>query len=413
MPALFTRQGLSLLLEYALTNLLTLGVLFLALRHYAPLEYGLVAKLQAEVAIFAVLLTLALDAPLLNRLAEPDDRGALLGTALGLRGAGLVLTFAACLATSLATGQPAEVALPWLVLVLLPQAISAANVFSILLFHENALTALVPWRMGVTVLAAGARVSAVYMGASYAEYLALAIGEALLLLGLTYAFYRERHFHLRLAWDASLARELLAEAWPLVLSSFVVALFFKLDLVIVSAVLPFEKVAVYSVAQRIVEIYAAALAILLMQYYVQLAKRSPEDQRSGIARLFKLGYLLVLGTVGVHYLVVAPLLNQFLGAKYAEGVALSGVLCGSLLVTVAGTVRGYLFIFEGLNKYHVPSALIGVAVLGVTAYPATQAFGLTGAALSLILAQAASLGLSTLVFPALRAHAGLYVGRAP
>ena len=408
MRRLFTAQGIRLLAEYTVTSLLSLVISFLALRHYTPLEFGIMARVQAEVAIFSVLLTLALDTPLLNRLVAHSQRGVLLGTSLMLRTGGMVLTLVASSFIAVLGGQDMATTLPWLLMVLVPQAVSAANVFSILLFQDNALGWLIPARVVIALVFSMLRIAAINANWSFAAFNGLAIIEALALFGVSYWVYHRKRYALKLRFCLEVALDLLKEAWPLIVSSFVITLFFKLDLYIVSLILPYEKIAQYSAAQRIVECYAAALAILLNQYYIQLIPQSPAEKLKGIATLFRSAYLLCALILLGHYTVARPILMQFFGEKYAEGISLSVLLCGSLLFNIGGTVRGYLFVFEGLNKYHLPSALLGVATLVVITYPAVTYFGLTGAVVSLIAAQGVSVFVSSFCFSPVRRYAHLF-----
>lgn len=410
MKRLFTRQGISLILEYTVTTVLGTVLMFLALRHYSPQEMGVLAKVQAEIGILSVLLTLCLDTPLLNRLAEHKARGRLLGATLLLRVGSIVVTLGLALCFATLAGQKPADALPWLVVVLIPQALSALNVFGIMLYYDNALRWVPKARTGVAILFSGIRFLALWQAVSLMSYTLLTVLEGAIGLGLTWWCYRRHGYDIKIKPCFETAKALVVEAAPLILSSFIVTCFFKLDLLLVASLVPTTHLAEYSVSQRIVECYMVVVMILLNQYYVWLTAQDHAVKLQGIAYMTRAGFSLV-ALVGVaHLLVVQPLLLHFFKGKYQLGIELSGVLLLSLLFNVIGTVRGYLFVFEGLNKWHIPSAIMGIVVLLGGTVLATREFGLYGAASVLILGQAVSVFGSTYLLKPLRRYHWLLLG---
>lgn len=389
---------------------LSTALVFLALRHYSPQEMGVLAKVQAEVGMFSVLLTLCLDTPLLNRLSRPEDRGRLLGATLLLRAGALLLTMAAALSLAVMAGQSVEDTLPWLIIVLLPQAISALNVFGIMLLYSNHLGWVPNARLGVAIAFSGVRALALWHGWSLFSYTLLAALEGFIGLGLAWYAYRRRNYDIQITACFLTAKSLLKEAAPLILSSFIITCFFKLDLLLVSKLVPPTSLVEYSVAQRIVECYMAVIVILLNQHYIWLTSQRRAARRQGIAYMARVGYVLVAVVAVGHFFIAQPLLRQFLNGKYELGVELSGLLLLSLLMNVLGTVRGYLFVFERLNRWHVPSALMGISVLVLGTRGATTEYGLYGAATVLILGQLISVVFSSMVLRPVRGYVPILLG---
>lgn len=410
MKRLFTRQGLSLIFEYTVTTVVGTVLMFLALRHYSPQEMGVLAKVQAEIGILSVLLTLCLDTPLLNRLAEHGARGRLLGATLLLRAGSVLVTLGLALCFSMMAGQAPRDALPWLVVVLIPQALSALNVFGIMLYYDNALKWVPKARTGVALLFSGIRLLALWQSVSLMSYTLLAVAEGAIGLALTWWCYRRHGYDIKIRPCFTTAKALLVEAAPLILSSFIVTCFFKLDLLLVAGQVTASQLAEYSVAQRIVECYMVVIMILLNQYYVWLTGQDHATKMHGIAYMTRAGFGLVALVAFVHFAAIQPLLLHFFKGKYALGIHLSGFLVVSLLFNVIGSVRGYLFVFEGLNKWHIPSAIMGIIVLVGGTVVATRMYGLYGAAAVLIAGQAVSVFGSTYVLRPLRKYHRLLLG---
>lgn len=408
---MLTRQSIGLVVEYATNVVLATAVSFLALRHFSPDEMGELIRIQTVVGLLAVLMTLSLDAPLINRLTAVAERGALLGTALALRAGASVLTFGVALGLAAALGQSPAQVLPWLGIVLLPQLLIAVNLFGVMLYYDNQMARVAQLRIVLAFVLTGVRLAMLFVfDASLWEYTLVSVGEAALGFALGWWVYRAQAYPIRFSVRGEVARALLKDAVPLVLSAFIVTCFFKLEMLLVAKVVSPAMLAEYSVAQRIVECYLVVVMILLNQHYLWLTSQSRTDRIAGIANMARTGVGLVLAAAAAHFLLTQPLLNWFFAEKYAQGIELSGLLLLSVLVSVLGAVRGYLFIFEGLNKWHVPSALMGIGVVLAATSWATMHYGLYGAAWVLILGQVISAVVSTWIFAPLRGYSGTLLG---
>jgi hypothetical protein len=193
------------------------------------------------------------------------------------------------------------------------------------------------------------------------------------------------------------------------LSAFFVTAFLKIDILIISRMLPIGEVGIYSAAMRIVETYMIAISVFFSQSLVWLTE-SHQDKalyQIRLSRLFKAGFAISLACLLFNMFAGEVLFSYLLGSKYTDAARLSTLLCFTLFATTSGTIRGYAFSLDGLNRFHFWSALLGL-VLGVPlTIVLTKEMGLKGTAVALSVAYFVSAIGTSIVFPPLRLLARL------
>jgi O-antigen/teichoic acid export membrane protein len=139
------------------------------------------------------------------------------------------------------------------------------------------------------------------------------------------------------SWDAGMARLLLSAAFPLMLNSLLVGVFFRFDTFIINAFQGSAAVAVYGAAYKIAP-FALIIPPIVVNALFPRFSRQAMDDRIGLLRGYELTLrILLLGT----FPVVA------VGSVYAG--TLIGWLAGEAFVTSAGPVLAILIWFIPLS----------------------------------------------------------------
>lgn len=368
-------------------------------------EYGLAL---AIIGIFSALAVMGLDGVVVRRLIETEgNSSSVLGTALRLRWIGGILALVGALLTSkLLQTQSAT-------LVGLVALLSGAFLFQssdvIDYWFQAQLQAgpVVKVRITVFILGSLAKIAALLAGASLLSLGWIVLFEAFAAsLGLLWAAWRHgiisRHLW---SWSPDEARIQLALAWPLLISGLMVALFFKIDQVLLGWLRGVKDVGIYQSALRLVELWNLLPTIILPSFYPGLIRLYQSDRHAYQRRLevlFGSFALAAWGILAVNITLSNILVRQLFGVDFAGGGIVLAVLAISLLFHYSAHIRAQVLLVESLTLYHTPIVILSIILMLVMNLLLIPRYGPVGAAIATIVSSCFSGLISSFLFPRLR-----------
>ncbi|MGQ0723479.1 MAG: flippase [Candidatus Eiseniibacteriota bacterium] len=330
-----------------------LGLLWLVVvaRHLGEAGFGFLNFALSLTAIFSVLVEFGFS-PVLTRDVARDAGVAedYLANVLGLRLVLSLVVVPLTVAVSLLTGADRGTLAPVLVLALtmVTSAVWAAP-NSVFVARERmghpsvviTISKLVALGVGLVLVSRGAGLLAVASVFLLEGVLNLAVGIPLLT--------RVLGVRVRVALDPALCRRLLREAAPFALTLAFGLLYFKLDVVMLSAMKGSEAVGRYSAAFRLLEglVYlSAAFVGTMFPVLSRLHATSEEQLRSTTRRALDAVVAFALPAAVALMMLAAPIIRILYGPDYAGsvpvlrwiGAALVFVFAGNLLASVLSAV---------------------------------------------------------------------------
>jgi PST family polysaccharide transporter len=287
-------------------------------RYLGPESFGSLSLALATFAVFGPVANLGLDAIVVRDLARnPERSGAILGTAAALKVAGaagsLLLALVACLA--LWSGEPGQLLVTMIVcLGLLAQPADVVDWW----FQANLRSRLtVTSRLAALALSAAVKVGLILMQAPlYAFAAAVLIEFAAAALALL-AAYRRFPSHGGWSIDTSLARSLLRDSWPMLLSSLAIVVYLRIDQFMLSRFAGNGEVGIYAAVLPLVESWfvvpvalsasaAPVLARLHSQSPALFTQRMKEFLRYMAAAGLMISACVALGAHSLVHLLLGP-----------------------------------------------------------------------------------------------------------
>lgn len=389
-------------------NIVVLGVVA---RHLGVGEFGRLNYAITLATIFIPLATVGLEGILVRELVRrPEDRCRLLGTTAGLRlGGGLLAVLGTGL---LALVHDGGSDLPGLALLVALGFVPLALEVTDLWFQKEIQSGYSAAARGVAALiGAGVKLALVHQHAALVWF-AAAAGLDFALAALSVAGI----YHLRggriLEWSfcRETARRLLREAAPIIGAGLLVAVYLRVEQVMVRELLGDAAAGVYFAAARLAEQWLVLPGLIVSSVYPLLARHPAGEsvtQARRMQQLFDaltlLGLLLAVGVT-----VVGPWLVPVLfGEKYRAAAPVIQLLGWTAPLIFNGAARAQFFLLERLTVYHVPSALLGIAVNITVGLWALPRFGPVGAAASAFGGYFCSAYVTSWLFPPLRPCARL------
>lgn len=362
-------------------------------RYLGPERLGELSFVTAFVGLFAPLAALGLESICVRELvAHPDDTPGILGTSAGLRG------ISACLGGLAAFGihwavWPAESAGRVMVLaIILTQLAMPADVVEFYFQSRNDPRRGIAARWVAMGVATILRVALILGGASVSAFAWALAAEALLgAAGLIWVYAQSGKALGAWRFSARRARTLVALGWPLAFSSVAVAIYMRLDQVMVKSILGAEALGVFAVSVRVSELWyfvPTAIAAGSLPALMQLRLRGDAEFDRGMLKL--LSTMVFLGlTIGLATSLVGPwALTVLFGERYRGAGSILVIQAWTGLFVGLGIAREHWLIARGMTKVSMATTMSGAVLNVALNLVLIPLWGGRGAAVASLIAQA-------------------------
>jgi O-antigen/teichoic acid export membrane protein len=336
-------------------------------RYLGPEGFGFYSYIVALAGLFLPLASLGIDRIVVRELiAEPGRREETLGSAFLLRlvGGSLALAGTVVLAAAMRPDQPEA---RWLAGVVAMSGVFRALDVIDLWFQSQVRSKLsVLARSTAFAVASLVKVGLILAGAPVAAFAwVLLLESAVVALGLWIAYRgsgeRPRAWRPTAEWIRHLARV----GWPMGLASILVAVYMRIDQVLLGQMAGNKEVGLYATAVRLVEFWYFIPSIIVTSTFPSVMEARILGDDVFYARLQKLYNLLAL----LSYAIAVPttllagwVVPLVFGEAYREAASMLAVLVWSLVFTSLGVARGAFLTAMNWTRAYLVTVALGCAV---------------------------------------------------
>jgi O-antigen/teichoic acid export membrane protein len=366
-------------------GLVTLGAIA---RHLGVAEFGLLSYAISIAAVFGSLASLGLEGVVVReQIRNPAGAQQILATSFWLRiGGGLVAILAAFL-SAIALGDGFQTAVLVLVVAtgFLP---SALEVIELHFQKDVRAKATVKVRFLAILVSGGMKLALVAMGAPLVWFAVMqAVEQTLMGLGLWWVYRQDGGRLFRFKPCFKVAGSLLCHSWALALSGIAVAVYFRSEQFVVKSLTGDEGLGLYAASLRIMELWgflSGAVTTTVFPLLVGLNSQNPEKFRLAVQALYD---ALTWAGIALAVCVTASawfFVPMVFGEAFEATSTVLMIHSWTAPVTFSAHIRAVLMIMEEQNHLHLPIALGGLLVYVPSTVLLTTAFGIPGAAISLL-----------------------------
>lgn len=362
-------------------------------RYLGVQQFGVFNYATAFVALFSTLSTLGLDAIVVRSIVrEPEKRAEILGTAFWLK------LFGGVTALVLAVGSIIVVRHDDQLTISLVAILSSVGIFqafdTIDLWFQSQVQSkyTVIAKNTAFVITALVKVALISFHAPLIAFAWAGLGEVSLgAIGLIIS-YRVRGYSPWLwPWSSPLAKTLLNESWPLMLSGLAIMVYMRIDQIMLGQMVGDKAVGLYSAATRISEVWyfipmAIASSVSPAIYAAKEVSEALYYQR--IKQLIRMLVLISLVISVPMSLMSGKLITILFGNGYAEAGKILAIHIWASLFVFMGVATSPWFIAEGLTEFSFHRTLIGAVVNVVLNFLLIPSYGGIGAAIATVIAYA-------------------------
>ncbi|MED4060196.1 flippase [Priestia megaterium] len=361
-------------------------------RYLGPTSFGKLTYAQAFVSLFSAIATLGLDGIVIRNLVRyPNKKDEIIGTTFILRLLSALFMVMLVFAT-IKVVNPQDSLLHALVLITALGTIFQA--FSPIDFwYESQMKTkffIIPKNFAFTLIAI-VNVCFIIFQANLMIFAITALVEIILGSIFTISIYK-RHNNKLLDWKPSvlMAKELLKDSWPLIISGMAVVLYMRIDQVMIKAMLGEKELGYYSASSRLAELWYFIPTVIVSSTFPLIVKLKSTNEFMYYKRLQNLYNILtwVAIIIGIVVMFLSEIIvNLLFGEGYNKSASVLSISIWASVFVFQGVARGNWIRTENLQHYTYWYTLSGCAVNIVLNLFFIKYYGIAGAAFATLISQ--------------------------
>lgn len=373
-------------------------------RYLGPQQFGLLNYSVALIGLFSVIAKLGLDniviRDLVRNIASEQE---ILGTTFSLKLAGGVISFLLAIGTLffIRTDDPQSL---WIAgIIALGLIFQIFDVIDFWFQSQLQSKYIVYAKNGAYILANAVKILLIQAKAPLIFFAVITLGEvAFSAIGLVIVYRLAGYLFKTWKFNFPLARDLLKESWPNILASFSIAIYMRVDQLMLGSMVGDKAVGIYSVGVRLAEIWyfvPIAISSSLNPAIIQSKQDGEENYYRRIQKVLNL--LVVLGyAVGIGTVFFAkPAITLLYGSEYIDASSTLAIYVWTGVFVSLGLIRGYWITIEGMLRFGFITTLLGASMNVLLNFFLIPRYGGTGAAIATVTSYAYSDYLILLIYP--------------
>ena len=376
-------------------------------RYLGSERFGLLNYAIALVSILSMMAKLGLNRIVVrNIVREPDSKNETLGTAFFLQlTSGIGAFFLAAIAIFLL--RPDDATLRLLVAII-AASVSFESLNTIdFWFQSQVQSRYTVWAKNAAfIVVTIVRITLIQRQAPLIAFGWAALAEAALAgLGLAIAYQLTGNGIQAWRFQPRLAKTLLQEGWPLILSSLAIMVYLRVDQVMLGELANEEAVGIYSAATRLSEVWSfVGLSIVnsVTASIVEAKKTGETPYYQKLQTIFNWLALIAYAIALPLTILSTPIVLFVFGSEYAASGPVLAIHIWAAIFTFLGLAKGVWTVTEGLTKYALVCSAGGAALnvgLNLWLIPRYQA---TGAAIATVISYGFTDYLTCFIYPPAR-----------
>ena len=334
-------------------------------RYLGPNDFGLLSFSQSFVGIFAVFASLGLDSILVKHLVDKKiDSSDLLFTAFTLKLIAGFISVILCFfsITFFLKSEDSSLLISIISISTIFQAFNVVDSF----FQSRTLSKYVVFSNIISfIICSILKLLFVYFDFPLIYFALVSIVETFLLaLGYLYFFYTNK-LQGKYNFKIDIAKTLLGESWPLILSGGVLMIQARIDQVMLKEMTNNLEVGYYSTALRLIEVFGFITVILSNSlspaiYKAKLISKNLYETR--LLNYYRLNFILFLVIAIPIYFFSELIIEVLFGKEFIPAGILLALMSIRLFFANMGTVKGAFIVTEKLFKFSLLAMVTGTIV---------------------------------------------------
>ena len=361
-------------------------------RYLGPSNYGLLAYVTSFVGLFSFLASFGIDSIVSREIIKDHSKkDELIGTAFYIKIIGSFIAIATVFIVSLFTTKDLfTLGLIWVFsLTFIPQAFNIIDIY----FQSQVLSKkTVIAQITANIISTLLKILVIILGKGIFWLTVIFIIEASVYAFILLYSFRKIGNHIRdWKFNTVVAKSLLKDSWPLILSGISFLLYVKIDQVMIKNMLGNEQAGIYAVAVKLSEVWYLIPVIVCTSLFPSIVQSMTTSKELFEKRMKKLYSLMIwpLFAIAAFITIFAyPIIKILFGMAYIESVtSLRIYVWAGIFISLSIAIGQYL-VASNLTKISFYNNLVGAItniMLNILLIPK---IGIRGAAIATVISYA-------------------------
>jgi O-antigen/teichoic acid export membrane protein len=360
-------------------------------RYLGPERFGELAYVLVYLGLFQVAASMGVDGIAVRELSrDRSNAPAILGSAFAIKlTAGLALLLAAVAGMAAVNGFGDQRV--WLCMLAGGSMVfQAGDTIDLWFQSQSQSRRTVVAKMTAYVISNGLRVALIICHAPLAAFAAVVAFESLLASGALVWVYRLQRGPRPWAVIMSQVRSLLGEGWPMALSGISIAVYMRVDQLLIKALLGEKELGIYAAVLPLATVWQFIPMTLSVSLAPFVARKKAESEAAywqALEKVFRV-FAAIGWLVSVPTALIAPLLVGVLfGPAFESGAHVLSIYVFTNVLINVGVAQGLWVVNEKRSNVLLLKTLVGAVVAFLCNLILIPRLGLSGVAISALLAQ--------------------------
>lgn len=377
-------------------------------RYLGPTKFGLFSYAVAFAALFSSFAKLGLDDIVVRDLvSEPAKRCIFLGTAFWLKLIGSIAML--CLVGIALQFTASDSTTKLYVFIIASGAIFQAFEVVDFYFQSQVLSKFVSiCKMTQLLISSLLKLYLMFINADLFWFVLVSLVDQVTLAISLYLAYRYQKIgEFFRCFDWGVAKKLLKNSWPLIISGFVIMIYMRIDQIMIKDMLGEKEVGIYSAAVRVSEIWYVIPMIIASSLFpsvVNAKKVSESLYYSRIQHLYSLMFIVSFGIALLMTFLSDSIMVFLYGEPYREAGQVLMINIWAGVFVFWGVASSKWFLSEGLQKFLTINTVIGAVVNVILNLILIPKYGVCGAAIATVISQSIASYFMNLLFAETRSN---------
>jgi polysaccharide transporter, PST family len=362
-------------------------------RYLGVQQFGLFNYATAFVALFNPLTNLGLDKLVVRSIVrEPQAKDQILGTTLWLKLFGSIVCVLLTVSSIFILRQNDQLTVGIVAILATAGIFSAFDTVDIWFQSQVQSKYTVVAKNGAFIIIALLKVALIKMQAPLLAFAWTGLAEmGLGAVGLLLVYKIQGYSVWLWRWDFKLAKALLKESWPLMLSGLTIMIYMRIDQIMLGEMVGDKAVGLYSAATRISEVWyfiPMAISSSVAPSIFAAKEVSEELYYQRIKKLLRCLTLISIVVALPMSFLSTTMITLLFGNSYAAAGQVLAIHIWASLFVFMGVATSSWFIAEGLTHLSLRRTLIGAITNVVLNLLLIPAYAGVGAAIATVISQA-------------------------
>ncbi|MCK5294323.1 MAG: flippase [Arcobacteraceae bacterium] len=356
-------------------------------RYLGPEQYGLFSYALSFVGLFAAFATLGLDGIVVRELVKNESKvKEIIGTAfyLKLLGAIGVLLFLAIAINFTSNDRYTNILIFIIASAIIFQSFNVVDFY----FQSKVMSKFVVYANIVSLFISSiVKIVLLLNEAPLIAFVWVVLFDSIILaIGFLYFFLKTSNFNLRdIKFKKEIAINLLKDSWPLIFSGVVIAIYMRIDQVMIKEMLDIGDVGQYAAAVRISEAWYFIPMLLGSSFYPAIVNAKKTNEKLYYSRLQNFYTFMVwLGIIVAIPMTFLSndIINLLYGSAFNEAGSVLMIHIWAGIFLSLGIACGKWYLTENYTKGALKKAIFGMVLNIMGNYILIPIYGIQGAAVS-------------------------------